>query len=96
MPVLELCLVRSALSFGMCVALMRGMRISPMFGKRSSWPLLLARGCFGSMGMVLYYVSIQLVPLGDAVTLGEAVGALTAGSCLTSALQAAAVVGSGW
>jgi threonine/homoserine efflux transporter RhtA len=72
------------------------MRISPMFGKRSSWPLLLARGCFGSMGMVLYYVSIQLVPLGDAVTLGEAVGALTAGSCLTSALQAAAVVGSGW
>jgi drug/metabolite transporter (DMT)-like permease len=40
-----------------------------MFGSSSNYAKLLARGTFGGCAMCLYYVSIQLLPLGDAVTL---------------------------
>lgn len=67
---LELCVVRSFLSFSMSLILMKGMKISPMFGHKENFPLLAARGCCGAMSMMLYYGSIQLLPLGDAVTVG--------------------------
>lgn len=69
-PVLQLCLVRSGLSFTMTVLLMKGMHMSPMFGHRANAPLLVARGACGAVSMAVYYASLQLLPLGDAVTVG--------------------------
>jgi len=69
--VLEVCLVRSTLSFTMSIILMKSMGMSPLFGHRKNAPLLVARGCCGALSMALYYASLQLLPLGDAVTIGE-------------------------
>ena len=69
-PVLEVCLVRSALSFTMSLVLIRSVGITPVFGHRRSAPLLAARGCCGAASMAAYYTSLQMLPLGDAVTIG--------------------------
>jgi hypothetical protein len=69
-PVLELCLVRSFLSFCFSIALMKSMGMAPMFGHQKNAPLLVARGVCGAASMALYYASLQLLPLGDAVTIG--------------------------
>ena len=69
-PVLELCFVRSGLSFMLSVILMRSMKVTPMFGHRKNAPLLVARGVCGALNMTVYYASLQLLPLGDAVTIG--------------------------
>ncbi|KAI8468882.1 MAG: hypothetical protein J3K34DRAFT_425457 [Monoraphidium minutum] len=54
----------------MSVVLMKGMHISPMFGHRKNWHLLAMRGSFGAVAMLLSYCSIQMLPLGDAITIG--------------------------
>ncbi|GBF88988.1 hypothetical protein Rsub_01487 [Raphidocelis subcapitata] len=77
-PVLELCLVRSTLSFTLSVLLMWRLRMYPMFGHRKNAPLLVARGVCGAVSMGAYYVSLQLLPLGDAVTIGLIQPPLTA------------------
>lgn len=53
---------------------------SLMFGSRSSFKRLLTRGLFGACAMCLYYLSIQLLTLGDAVTLFFTNAVVTAGA----------------
>jgi hypothetical protein len=55
-----------------------------MFGDRMNWPLLASRGLTGAAAMTLYYISIQLLPLGDAVTIffSNAVVTALASVCL--------------
>ena len=66
-PLLEVCLVRSGLSWVLSVALMLALRIEPMFGHRRNWPLLASRGVYGALSMYLNYVSLAALPLGDAI-----------------------------
>jgi hypothetical protein len=77
---MELCLVRSSLSFTLSVLLMWKLKMHPMFGHRRNAPLLVARGVCGALSMGAYYVSLQLLPLGDAVTIGEAIGLSSGGA----------------
>lgn len=51
-PVLEVCFVRSSLSFLLTVVLMKSTGISPVFGQRSNLRLLFMRGCCGACSMV--------------------------------------------
>jgi drug/metabolite transporter (DMT)-like permease len=41
----------------------------PFFGMRENRLKLISRGLCGATAMTLYYYSIQLLPLGDAVTI---------------------------
>ena len=70
-PVLEITLVRSALSFAatLAVARARGIGAARVFGRRESRWLLAGRGAFGSASMALYYASVMLLPMADATTL---------------------------
>lgn len=40
-----------------------------LFGRLENVGLLLARGTAGAVAMTLFYISITLLPLGDAVTI---------------------------
>ena len=51
-----------------------------MVGSRSTFKRLLMRGLFGAAAMCLYYLSIQLLTLGDAVTLFFTNAVVTAGA----------------
>jgi drug/metabolite transporter (DMT)-like permease len=53
-PVLEVCFIRSALSFGLTQLLMQaiGMPARQFFGQRPNLKLLLLRGCCGACSMV--------------------------------------------
>lgn len=51
-----------------------------MFGRRSTFSRLIIRGLFGACAMCLYYLSIQLLTLGDAVTLFFTNAVVTAGA----------------
>ena len=66
-PLLEVCLARSGLSWIISVALMLALGIHPMFGHRRNWPLLASRGVYGALAMYLNYVSLAVLPLGDAI-----------------------------
>jgi drug/metabolite transporter (DMT)-like permease len=61
-----------------------GQADTSMFGDRMHWPLLATRGLSGAAAMTLYYISIQLLPLGDAVTIffSNAVVTALASVCL--------------
>lgn len=68
-PVLEITLVRSSLSFAVTVLIARLRNVSPMFGHREVFWKLVARGVTGSLAMATYYASVLLLPMADAATL---------------------------
>lgn len=89
MPLLEVCLVRSAISFGLTIVLMKSAKMSPIFGQRSNLRLLFMRGCCGACSMTTWYIGLFLLPLGDCVTInliGPAVTALVARAFLKEPL----------
>lgn len=69
MPVLQITLVRSLLSFAATLAIARARGVSPVFGRRANLGRLVARGVTGSLAMATYYTSVVLLPLADACTL---------------------------
>jgi drug/metabolite transporter (DMT)-like permease len=70
-PVLEITLVRSSLSFAatLLIARARAPRVAPIFGRRRNLWKLLGRGVTGSLAMGCYYSSVLLLPMADAATL---------------------------
>ncbi|KAF8062013.1 SEPTIN3 [Scenedesmus sp. PABB004] len=70
-PVLQLCVVRSGVSFATSIAVGSAARVAPLFGRRQQMPLLLARGLLGSVAMAASYVALLALPLGDAVTIAQ-------------------------
>lgn len=51
-PVLEVCFIRSSISFGLTIVLMKSTGMSPIFGQRKNLRLLFMRGCCGACSMV--------------------------------------------
>jgi drug/metabolite transporter (DMT)-like permease len=68
-PVLEITLARSSISWLLSLTIARSQNISPIFGSRTNLIKLFCRGLFGASAMTAYYVSLQALPLADAVTL---------------------------
>ncbi len=68
-PVLQITLVRSTISWLLSLTIARSQDISPIFGSRANLFKLFCRGLFGASAMTAYYVSLQALPLADAVTL---------------------------
>jgi drug/metabolite transporter (DMT)-like permease len=77
-PVLQITLWRSSLSWAASAAIARSQGIAPLFGSRASRALLLSRGAFGATAMTCYYFTLTALPLADAVTLFFFNGPLTA------------------
>lgn len=71
MPVLQLCIIRSSLSFCTSIAVALASGIRPLFGHRENFHLLLMRGCFGTLAIASSYVALLSLPLGDAVTIAQ-------------------------
>lgn len=65
-PTGELVFIRSAFSLLWCATYLKQKGI-PMRGQNP--PLLLARGVFGAIALVLFYLTIKHIPLATAVTL---------------------------
>ena len=65
-PAVEVVFFRSIISLVMSYATLRMQRVS-VWGNNQ--PLLLARGASGAVGLVLYFMLIQQIPLATAVTL---------------------------
>ncbi|MBL7851453.1 MAG: DMT family transporter [Cyclobacteriaceae bacterium] len=66
LPAIEIALLRSGVSLVIAFGIVRYYRI-PLPGNNS--PALLLRGFFGSLSLVLYFVTLQHMPLASAVTL---------------------------
>jgi drug/metabolite transporter (DMT)-like permease len=65
-PSAELILFRSLISGTICLIALWRLNI-PIFGKNK--PVLIARGIFGVMALLLYFSTIQQIPLASAVTI---------------------------
>ncbi|KAF6266011.1 hypothetical protein COO60DRAFT_639078 [Scenedesmus sp. NREL 46B-D3] len=68
-PVLQITLIRSALSFLVSTGIIRSRGIQPMFGQRQHVSWLVARGVTGALAMISFYAAILMLPLADAMTL---------------------------
>lgn len=68
MPVAQLVTVRAAVSVLLCYVLLRWYRLSPI-GKSKT--LLLVRALFGTASLVLYYYTLQRMPLATSVTISQ-------------------------
>lgn len=66
LPAVEIALLRSAVSLAIAFGIVRYYRI-PLPGNNSK--ALLLRGFFGSSSLVLYFITLQHMPLASAVTL---------------------------
>ena len=66
LPAVEIALLRSAVSLVIAFGIVRYYRI-PLPGRNSR--ALLLRGFFGSLSLVLYFITLQNMPLASAVTL---------------------------
>jgi drug/metabolite transporter (DMT)-like permease len=77
-PVFEVTLVRGLLSFAATLLVARARRMTHVFGHKEHLALLVTRGLTGSVAMVLYYLSILLLPLADAASVFFTQPALTA------------------
>lgn len=99
MPVLEIVAVRSALSLLFSVgahAANGGLHSTPFFGSRENYVFLAARGLIGAAAMDCFYVAVQHLPLGDAVSLlflNPAITALLAAVLLSEPLGWRGVLG---
>eukprot|EP00878_Enallax_costatus_P033869 GHUV01037445.1.p1 GENE.GHUV01037445.1~~GHUV01037445.1.p1 ORF type:complete len:347 (+),score=68.22 GHUV01037445.1:413-1453(+) len=101
-PVLQITLVRSSMSFIVSAVLIKVRHITPMFGQRKHVAWLIGRGVTGALAMMTFYVAILKLPLADANTLfflnpamtalaaavflGEPLGLLGGGGCVLSLL----------
>ncbi|MFP4093809.1 MAG: DMT family transporter [Cyclobacteriaceae bacterium] len=65
-PAVEVVFFRSLISLLMSYSILRVKKI-PLLGNNK--PLLIARGVFGALGLILYFTIIQQIPLATAVTL---------------------------
>lgn len=65
-PAVEVVFFRSIISLVMSYVILRAQRVS-VWGNNK--PLLLARGASGAVGLILYFMLIQQIPLATAVTL---------------------------
>ncbi len=66
LPAIEIALIRSVVSLGIAYGFLRFSGIS-LRGRNT--PALLLRGFFGSSSLVLYFITLQHMPLATAVTL---------------------------
>ncbi len=66
-PAVQIVFFRSLVSFVLSVALLRGQGVS-VWGTRKG--LLLMRGVFGAIALMLYFTVLQNIPLASAVVLG--------------------------
>jgi drug/metabolite transporter (DMT)-like permease len=73
-PVLQLCIIRSSLSFCTSIAAGAASGIRPLFGQRPHFPLLFLRGFFGMLAIGSSYLALLSLPLGDAVTIAQVSG----------------------
>jgi hypothetical protein len=65
-PVLELCIIRSSLSWCTSIAVGAASRISPLFGHRQHFRLLFLRGFFGTLAITTSYIALLTLPLGTS------------------------------
>lgn len=65
----QIVFVRSSISWVMTAGMHRYLQLPSLFGLAANRGLLLVRGVTGGTAMILYYTSITLLPLGDAVTI---------------------------
>ncbi|WP_306309393.1 DMT family transporter [Fulvivirga ligni] len=65
-PAVEVVLFRSAVSFILSLVILKSSGVN-IWGKNK--PILLARGAAGAVALVLYFATIQAIPLASAVTL---------------------------
>jgi len=65
-PAVEVVLFRSVVSFGLSIILLRANR-TPILGRKRT--LLFLRGSAGAIALVLYFITLQKIPLATAVTL---------------------------
>lgn len=99
MPVLEIVAVRSALSLLFSVgahAANGGLQSTSLFGSRDNYVFLAARGLIGAAAMDCFYVAVQHLPLGDAVSLlflNPAITALLAAALLSEPLGWRGILG---
>ncbi|KAF6259064.1 hypothetical protein COO60DRAFT_1270311, partial [Scenedesmus sp. NREL 46B-D3] len=70
-PVLQLCIIRSSISFCTSIAAGTASGIKPLFGQRQHFPLLSLRGFFGTLAISTSYLALLSLPLGDAVTISQ-------------------------
>jgi drug/metabolite transporter (DMT)-like permease len=70
-PVLQLCIIRSSISFCTSIAAGTASGIKPLFGHREHFPLLFLRGFFGTLAISTSYLALLSLPLGDAVTIAQ-------------------------
>jgi hypothetical protein len=70
-PVLQLCIIRSSISFCTSIAAGTASGIKPLFGQRQHFPLLFLRGFFGTLAISTSYLALLSLPLGDAVTIAQ-------------------------
>jgi hypothetical protein len=69
--VLQLCIIRSSISFCTSIAAGTASGIKPLFGHREHFPLLFLRGFFGTLAISTSYLALLSLPLGDAVTIAQ-------------------------
>jgi hypothetical protein len=70
-PVLQLCIIRSFISFCTSIAAGSATGIKPLFGQRQHFPMLTLRGLFGTVAISTSYLALLSLPLGDAVTISQ-------------------------
>jgi len=63
LPVFEITMFRSFFTFITCYVLLKRKRL-PLFGSRR--PILFLRGLFGSISLILFFKSLQILPLATA------------------------------
>jgi drug/metabolite transporter (DMT)-like permease len=95
-PVAQLILLRALISVALTALLASAAKTRPIAGRRANRGLLAARGLAGVVAVTLWYVSLQRLPLGDAVAislLGPPLTALLAFLLLREVLGLAGACG---
>ncbi|KAI8475084.1 MAG: hypothetical protein J3K34DRAFT_406007 [Monoraphidium minutum] len=68
-PILEICLIRSAIAWAASLALGAATRVSPLWGRPANARYLVGRGVAGTLAVTCNYTAVALLPLGDAAGL---------------------------
>lgn len=94
--VLEIVAIRSAISLGFSFAVARTQGIAPLFGQPKNMRFLALRGLVGAAAMDCFYMAIQRLHLGEAISLmfiNPALTALLAWPLLGEPLNAIGIAG---
>lgn len=65
-PAVELVLFRSIISFILCLGALKGQKVS-IWGNNK--PILIARGLFGAVSLMMFFAVLQHIPLASAVVI---------------------------